>query len=89
MLRIMYLVCWLALPAGLLLAGADSAGAQSADVRQACTGDAMQLCSDFIPDVPKITVCMKRNYRRLSFECRRAMARQHAIYHRREYRARH
>ena len=48
----------------------------------------MQLCSDFIPDVPKITVCMKRNYRRLSLECRQAMARQHRTYHRRYSRAR-
>jgi hypothetical protein len=88
MLRIMYLACWLALPAGLLMIGVGSASAQSDDVRQACSGDAMQLCSDFIPDVPKITVCMKRNYRRLSLECRQAMARQHRAYHRRYSRAR-
>jgi hypothetical protein len=85
MLRIMYLACWLALPAGLLLAGAERAGAQSDEVRQACTDDAMRLCSDFVPDVPKITICMKRNYRRLSSECRLAMARQHRAYHHRRY----
>ena len=83
MLRILYLAGWLALPAGLLLAGAGSASAQSDEVRQACTGDAMRLCSDFVPDVPKITICMKRNYRALSLECRQAMARQHRTYHRR------
>jgi hypothetical protein len=86
MLRILYLAGWLALPAGLLLVGVGSADAQSDEVRQACSGDAMQLCSDFIPDVPKITVCMKRNYRRLSLECRQAMARGHGggrAYHRR------
>jgi hypothetical protein len=91
MLRILYLACWLALPAGLLLVGVGSAGAQSDEVRQACSGDAMQLCSDFVPDVPKITVCMKRNYRRLSLECRQAMARGHGgggAYHRRNYRHR-
>jgi hypothetical protein len=86
MLRIMYLACWLTLPAGFLVAGADNAGAQSDEVRQACTGDAMRLCSDFVPDVPKITICMKRNYRALSLECREAMARQHRAYHRRYYR---
>jgi hypothetical protein len=88
MLRILYLAGWLALPAGLLLIAAGSARAQSDEVRQACSGDAMQLCSDFIPDVPKITVCMKRNYRRLSLECRQAMARGHGgggAYHRRYY----
>lgn len=90
MLRIMYLACWLVLPAGLLAVAPSSADAQDADVRQACTGDAMRVCSDFIPDVPKITVCMKRNYRRLSSGCRQAMARQHRIYHHRYYyRARH
>jgi hypothetical protein len=88
MLRIMYLACWLVLPIGLLLAGAGGAGAQSDEVRQACTDDAMRLCSDFVPDVPKITICMKRNYRALSLECRQAMARQHATYHRRYYRHR-
>jgi hypothetical protein len=86
MLRILYLAGWLALPAGLLLAGAGSASAQSDEVRQACTGDAMRLCSDFVPDVPKITVCMKRNYRNLSLECRQAMAHQHATYRHHYYR---
>jgi hypothetical protein len=93
MLRILYVACWLALPAGLLLVGVGSASAQSDEVRQACSGDAMQLCSDFIPDVPKITVCMRRNYRRLSLECRQAMAHGHGgggggTYHRRYYRHR-
>jgi len=89
MLRIMYLAGWLVLPAGLLMIGAGSAGAQGTpDVRQACTGDAMQFCSDYVPDVPKITACMKRNYRRLSAECRLAMARQHRAYHHRYYKRR-
>jgi len=88
MLRIMCLAFWLALPAGLLMVAAGSAGAQeNPDVRQACAGDAMRVCSDFIPDVPKITVCMKRKYRQLSSECRLAMARQHRVYHRRYTRA--
>jgi hypothetical protein len=88
MLRITYLACWLLLPAGLLVAGTSGVSAQSDEVRQACTDDAMRLCSDFVPDVPKITICMKRNYRALSLECRHAMARQHATYHRRYYRHR-
>ena|SRR5579872_1498238 len=89
MLRILYLAGWLLVPAGLLLAGAGGASAQSDEVRQACTGDAMRLCSDFVPDVPKITVCMRRNYRSLSLECRQAMAHQHPAYHRHYYRVRH
>jgi hypothetical protein len=42
--------------------------------RQACAPDAMRLCSDFIPDVPKITKCMKEKRDQLSEACRRAMA---------------
>ena len=80
LVRIVSLIFWVALPASLLLGGIEIVSAQSDDVRQACTGDAMQFCSAFIPDVPKITVCMKRNYRRLSVECRQAMARQHRVY---------
>jgi hypothetical protein len=75
-----YRFFWVALTATLLLgAGGGSGRAQSDEVRQACTGDAMQFCSAVIPDVPKITVCMKRNYRRLSMECRHAMARTPAL----------
>jgi hypothetical protein len=72
-MRIMRFVLWLALPAGALLCGLNGADAQSDEARQACTPDAMRLCSDFIPDVAKITVCMHRKYRQLSPECRAAM----------------
>jgi hypothetical protein len=69
-------VCRLALPVGaLLLYCAGGAGAQtSPDVQQACTPDAMRLCSDTIPDVPKTTACMKAKRAQLSQECRVAMA---------------
>ena len=72
------LVCWLALPVGaLLLCGVNGAGAQGAgavDAQQACTPDAMRLCSDVIPDVPKVTACMHAKRAQLSKECRVAMA---------------
>jgi hypothetical protein len=66
----------LALPAGaLLLYGLGGAGAEvSADVQQACTPDAMRLCSDTIPDVARTTACMKAKRAQLSPECRVAMA---------------
>jgi hypothetical protein len=64
----------LALPLGaLVLIGIEGAGAQAVDVRQACTPDAMRLCSEFIPDVPKITACMHAKRAQLSPECRSAM----------------
>lgn len=89
-MRIMRFVFWLAVPAGLLLSGLNGAAAQgSPEVRQACTPDAMRLCSDFVPDVPKITKCMIAKRAQLSKECRVAMANQHRIYHRREYRHRY
>jgi hypothetical protein len=68
-------VCRLALPVGaLLLYGVGGAGAEvPADVQQACTPDAMRLCSDTIPDVVKTTACMKAKRAQLSQECRVAM----------------
>jgi hypothetical protein len=69
-------VCRLALPVGaLLLCGMGGAGAEvPAEVQQACTPDAMRLCSDVIPDVAKVTACMKAKHAQVSKECRVAMA---------------
>jgi hypothetical protein len=73
------------LPAGLLLIGLHAAAAQGTpEERQACTPDAMRLCSDVIPDVPKITKCMIAKRTQLSKDCRLAMA--HARHHHRGYR---
>jgi hypothetical protein len=56
---------------GLLLCRLDGAAAEVSDAaRQACTPDAMRLCSDVIPDVAKITVCMKAKSSLLSPACR-------------------
>ena len=63
MLRTMRLVCWLVLPVVALLAVLNPAAAQGSDeARQACTPDAMRLCSEFIPDVPRITACMNAKH---------------------------
>jgi hypothetical protein len=86
MLSIFRLVCGPALPVsfgviGICVLGITGAAAQASDeARQACTGDAMRLCSDFIPDVPKITACMMRKRAQLSAECRLAMAHEHMRY---------
>lgn len=75
------------LPAGLLLIGLHAAAAQGTpEERQACTPDAMRLCSDFVPDVPKITKCMTAKHAQLSKECRLAIA--HARHQRHHYRHR-
>lgn len=51
---------------GVLAQGSDAA-------RQACTPDAMRLCSDVIPDVARVTACMKAKSSQLSEACRVAM----------------
>jgi hypothetical protein len=75
-MRTILQVCRLALPVGALLfcsAGAVIAQAPP-EVQQACTPDAMRLCSDTIPDVAKTTACMKAKRAQVSQECRVAMA---------------
>jgi hypothetical protein len=42
--------------------------------RQACTPDVFRLCSNYIPNVGRITACMKAKYPQLSAPCRDAMA---------------
>ena len=72
-MRIVHLAGAVALLA-LLLCRLDAASAQGSDVeRQACTPDAMRLCSDVIPDVARVTACMKARYSQLSEPCRVAM----------------
>jgi hypothetical protein len=41
--------------------------------QQACTPDVMRLCNAFVPDIPKITVCMHRNWAAVSPACRAAL----------------
>jgi len=65
-------ICCLALLVGALLGRLDGAFAQG-DPHQVCQPDAMRLCSQFIPDVAKITTCMSAHYSQLSQECRLAM----------------
>jgi hypothetical protein len=62
---------------GLLLATALSVSLWSAAARaytpeqeQACTGDALRLCSADIPDIGRVTACMVRNKSQLSPACR-------------------
>lgn len=75
MMRIFRSVCVLAVLAGTLACGVGGANAQGSDAeRQACTPDAMRLCGDAIPDVAKVTACMKARYSQLSEPCRVAIS---------------
>jgi|HubBroStandDraft_6_1064221.scaffolds.fasta_scaffold500392_1 hypothetical protein len=68
------LVCALALPAGILLGSLGAASAQGSDAaREACTPDALRLCSEFIPDEGRVKSCMLSRRSQLSEACRLAM----------------
>jgi hypothetical protein len=67
----------------LVLAATASAAstasfAFSSEARQMCTGDAFRLCSSEIPNIPKITACMRSNRANLSTGCRAVMDRDDA-----------
>ncbi len=47
-----------------------TANAYTDEQEQACSGDAMRLCSSEIPDIDRITACMIRNKAQLSPPCR-------------------
>jgi hypothetical protein len=73
-MRMMRFVACLALPVGiLLLSGVQGVNAQSDEARQACTPDAMRLCSEFIPDAGRVKRCMLAKRGQLSQACRSAM----------------
>ena len=44
--------------------------AYSQQQQQLCTGDAMRLCGQYIPDVDRITACMTERYSQLSDGCK-------------------
>jgi hypothetical protein len=71
-MRARIFVCAAALLVGVVaFGGYDRARAQSAE--QACTPDAMRICSQFIPDRARVTTCMLSHRAELSEACRLAM----------------
>ena len=56
----------------LVLASAPARAQATAEQQQACAPDAIKLCSDTIPDIPKTTACMKAHVADLSPRCRTA-----------------
>ena len=55
----------------LALAPTPAAAQGTPEQRAYCQDDAMRLCGEFVPDVDRITACMKRHRRNLSPACRR------------------
>jgi hypothetical protein len=73
-MRTLTFACTVVLLSAVLFSRLDGAAAEVSEaVRQACTPDAMRLCSDVIPDVAKVTACMKRKSSQVSQACRVAM----------------
>ena len=62
--------CFLPAIALLLSFLSTAAYAYTPEQQQACTGDAMQLCGEFVPDVDRVTACMVRKRSELSPGCR-------------------
>jgi hypothetical protein len=42
--------------------------------QQACEADVYALCGEFIPDVDRITVCLRSHWKDVSHSCRAVMA---------------
>ena len=63
----------LALAVSLSALSSASGFAFSSEAQQMCTGDAFRLCSAEIPNIPKITACMRKHRSDLSAGCRAVM----------------
>ena len=63
-------VLGLAWAASFMPAPAAAQSRGTPEQQQACQPDAMRLCSEFVPDVERITACMIKNRIRLSAPCR-------------------
>ena len=59
-----------ALGIALVAFSSSSFAVGTAEQRAACTPDALRLCSSEIPNIPKITACMRRQRASLSAACR-------------------
>ena len=65
----------LALVTSISAISSTASFAYSSEAQAQCTGDAFRLCSNEIPNIPKITACMIKNRSQLSAGCRSVMDR--------------
>ncbi|KIZ38857.1 MULTISPECIES: hypothetical protein [Rhodopseudomonas] len=61
--------------ATLLSMASTASHAYSAEAAQLCTNDAFRLCSSEIPNISRITACMRQHRKDLSAGCRGVMDR--------------
>ena len=64
-LRVATMLALITVPATAFAQGTE-------EQQQACTPDAVKLCSDTIPDIAKTTACMKAHFSQLSPRCQTA-----------------
>lgn len=62
----------LALGAAPVLSHAESSPAREA-LKRSCTGDYMELCSEFAPGGPEVEACFRANMKKLSPDCSSAI----------------
>ena len=71
--------CKMLIATGFALAALGTgANAYTAEQQQMCTGDAMRLCSNEIPDIPRVRACMVQKRAEVSPGCRAVMDREHS-----------
>ena len=68
----------LALALSAMAMSSTASHAFSSEAQQMCTGDAFRLCGSEIPNIAKITVCMRAKRADLSTGCRMVMDRDDA-----------
>jgi len=65
----------IALAAAMIALSPLAASAASQEEEQACMGDAMGICGDYIPDRSRVAACLAKNINRISSPCRTVMLR--------------
>ncbi len=55
---------------GFIILSSAAYAQHSDEQARLCTGDAMRLCGAYIPDVDRITVCMRLQRENLSAPCK-------------------
>jgi hypothetical protein len=65
----------IALAAAMIALSPLAASAASQEEQNACMGDALGICGDFIPDHGRVAACLSRNINRISAPCRTVMLR--------------
>jgi hypothetical protein len=79
MTRLGHAVCGGAIAALVLTLSWPGRAQGTAEQRSACTADALRLCSAEIPNVSRITSCMKAKFSQLSLGCKAAVTHKSAV----------